>query len=269
MSDQSQALVPTDVRSVDFYGDQVTGAVVASGTIYVPLRPICEYLGLSWGSQRNRIARDDVLHDQIRGVFITNTPGAGGGTQEMLCLPLDLLPGFLFGVSTARIKPELREKITRYRRECFRRLWEAFKPDILGNVTITPPAEQSGAQIAYEMATAIQHLARQQLDFEQRLDRSARWAKTIEGRVASIEVQIGSDGQVSEAQAAEIAGAVKTVAHALEVRGAANGYQRVYGELYRRFGVSTYKSLPRSRLQEVLEWLKTWHTEASTPPAAE
>jgi hypothetical protein len=58
MSDETQTLTPADVRTVDFYGDQVTGAVVRIGDtsdIYVPVRPICEYLGLSWGSQRNRI----------------------------------------------------------------------------------------------------------------------------------------------------------------------------------------------------------------------
>lgn len=260
MSDPSQALIPTDIRAVDFYGDQVTGAVVASGEIYVPLRPICEYLGLAWGSQRNRIARDEVLHDQVRGVFITNTPGVGGGTQEMLCLPLDLLPGFLFGVSTARVKPELREKITRYRRECFRALWEAFKPEILGSTAVTPPAGQSGAQIAYEMATAIQHLARQQLDFEQRLDRSARWARTIEARVSSLELQVDPGEHISDAQAAELAGAVKNVAAAL---GGHSAYGSVYAELYRRFGISTYKNLPRRRLQEALDWLKTWYDETT------
>ncbi len=36
-------------------------------TLYVPVRPICENLGLSWGSQRNRIYRDEVLRDELRG----------------------------------------------------------------------------------------------------------------------------------------------------------------------------------------------------------
>jgi hypothetical protein len=34
---------------------------------YVPVRPICESLGLSWGSQRNRIYRDEVLREELRG----------------------------------------------------------------------------------------------------------------------------------------------------------------------------------------------------------
>ena len=266
MSNEDKARIPTDVRAVDFYGDQVTGAVVASGTIYVPLRPLCRYLGLDWSAQTRRIQRDDILASEIRGVAITATPQEGG-TQEMLCLPLDLLPGWLFGISASRVKPGLREKIIRYQRECFRVLWDAFKPEILGNVTTTPLAEQSGAQIAYEMATAIQHLAKQQLDFEQRLDRSARWARTIEARVSSLELQVDPGEHISDAQAAELAGAVKNVAAVL---GGHSAYGSVYAELYRRFGISTYKNLPRRRLQEALDWLKTWYDETTrTQEAAE
>src|SRR5690242_2740448 len=111
MSDQT-TLVPTEIRSIEFYGDTITGALVQvedEARIYIPIRPICEYLGLSWGSQYNRIKRDEVLNAEIRGVFIMKTPQ--GGTQEVLCLPLELLPGFLFGLTPGKVRPELQEKI--------------------------------------------------------------------------------------------------------------------------------------------------------------
>jgi hypothetical protein len=38
-------------------------------------------------------------------------------------------------------------------------------------------------------------------------------------------------------------------------------YERVYGELYRRYNISSYKSLPRRRLQEALAWLRSWYQE--------
>ena len=71
-----------------------------------------------------------VLADELRSVVITTT-NPQGGDPEVLCLPLDLLPGWLFGISATRVKPDLREKITRYRRECFRVLWDAFKYEII------------------------------------------------------------------------------------------------------------------------------------------
>lgn len=258
MSNPSQDLIPTDVRAVDFYGDQVTGVVMANGAIYVPLRPLCRYLGLDWSAQTRRLQRDDILASEIRGVAIMATPHEGG-TQEMVCLPLDLLPGWLFGISASRVKPTLREKIIRYQRECFRVLWEAFKPQVLGATIITEAATPSGAELAYQLATAVQHLARQQLDFEQRLDKSARWAKGIEDRVSALELQLEPGEHISDAEATELAGAVKNVAAAL---GGHSAYGTVYSELYRRFGISTYKNLPRSRLQQALTWLRSWYDEA-------
>src|SRR5204862_4295207 len=107
-----------------------------------------------------------------------------GGPQQMVCLPLDLLPGWLFGVATARVKTELKAKITRYRRECFRRLWDAFKHDILPATDLAPrPVEQRGAALAYELATAVANLAREQMESERRLDAAARWARQVDAQL--------------------------------------------------------------------------------------
>jgi hypothetical protein len=98
-----QALTPIEVRTVEFYGDQITGALVRAGDepeVYVPIRPICDYLGLDWSSQRQRLNRDEVLAE---GVVVITIPSEGG-PQKMVCLPPDLLPGWLFGVTTARVK---------------------------------------------------------------------------------------------------------------------------------------------------------------------
>jgi hypothetical protein len=143
------ALVPLDVRTVDFYGDHVTGAVVQVGDetqIYVPLRPICDYLGLAWSGQFERIKRDEVLAEAIRFVRVSRT-NTLGGQQVALCLPLDYLPGWLFSISIQRVRPALRPALHRYRRDCYRILSEAFlsRPfllDLLENdeaiVTVCP-----------------------------------------------------------------------------------------------------------------------------------
>ncbi|NNJ12965.1 hypothetical protein EKD04_021810 [Chloroflexales bacterium ZM16-3] len=267
MSEQQggEILIPNEIKTVDFYGDPITGALVRVGEesrIYVPLRPVCDYLQLDWSSQRKRINRDEVLKEEIKGVVIMTTPG---GPQEMICLPLDILPGWLFGITPGKITdPALREKITRYRRECYRRLWDAFAPSILPAITAAPVERQpSGAQLAYELATAVQNLARDQIDLEARMGKAAHWAKGIESRVTALELRLEGDEPISESQAADLALSVKNVAHLLTSKGTQNGYGRVYGELYRRNGITSYKTLPRSRFDEVMRWLQSWHDELS------
>src|SRR4051812_28622887 len=118
--------MPLQQQIVRFYDDPIPVAQAPDGGLYVPIRPVTDFLGLASGPQRRRIARDDVLAERARLVVMT---GADGRQREMLCLPLDLLPGWLFGVTPNKARPELAEKLRRYRAECFKVLWEAFQSE--------------------------------------------------------------------------------------------------------------------------------------------
>lgn len=61
----------------------------------------------------------------VWGVRVTRTPDKGGA-QVMLCLPLDYINGFLFGINANRVEPELRERLITYQREYYQVLAAAF-----------------------------------------------------------------------------------------------------------------------------------------------
>ena len=109
-------------RSVDFYGDELV-VIHQDGVDYTPVKPVCDILGIDWESQRQRIARDEVL---ISVACVIQATGADGKRYDMLCLPLDYLNGWLFGVDVGRIRPSLRERLILYKRECYRALARAF-----------------------------------------------------------------------------------------------------------------------------------------------
>lgn len=169
----STALVPVQQRQVDFYGDDIVAVVVEEGSqpqVYIPLRPIAEYLGLNWSGQYQRVKGDEVLADVVRSVWVTQTE-AGGRT--LLCLPLEYLSGWLFGIEARRVKPELKEKILRYRKECYRVLAQAFQADALEAAErMRPPSDPDGpmtlSQIR-EMGLAIARMAEQQMALDNRV----------------------------------------------------------------------------------------------------
>ena len=68
---------------------------------------------------------------------------------------------------------------------------------------------------------------------------------------------------ISEDQAAEIPGGQDVAM--LITAGRANGFGRVWGELYRRFRVGAYRNLPAARYAEALAWLSAWYTELGGP----
>jgi len=94
MARNNKALIPAEQRSVDFYGDELV-AVLVEEEPYVPIRPICDYLGLSWPGQRERINRDAVLSEVVSTVRVTRTEGEKDVSRELLCLPIKCLNGWL------------------------------------------------------------------------------------------------------------------------------------------------------------------------------
>jgi len=251
---------------VDFYGDPIPVAQAENGDLYVPIRPLTDFLGLASGPQRRRIARDAVLAPAVRMIRMT---GADGRQRVLLCLPLDLLPGWLFGVTPGKANADIREKLHRYRAECFKVLWNAFRQNLPAAL---PPPTLSGAALALEIATAIQSLAQDHLALEgQVTDLAGKqgtmaeymrgWIKQTNARLDTLEVHLNVGATISEAQAVEIAGAVKAVAQALEARGQQNTFQQVWGDFYRRYRVQAYRNLPAARYEEALTWLHSWYGE--------
>ena len=128
-----QELISIGEVTIPFYEDRLIVQLGEDGEIYVALRPIVEALGLSWGSQFNRIKRDAVLAKKIRtlSVFVTNTQGeTGGQNRAVICLPRQYLSGFLFGISAGRIKDaRLRSKVVQFQEEAHLILDAAFTGD--------------------------------------------------------------------------------------------------------------------------------------------
>lgn len=107
---------------VQFHTDTLW-AVEQDGAVLIAIKPICENLSMDWSAQYRRILRDQLLSE---GVAITATPSPGG-SQETMCLPLDLIPGWLFGIDDRRIRDEaIRVKVLEYKRHCYRVLYEHF-----------------------------------------------------------------------------------------------------------------------------------------------
>ena len=111
-------------HSVDFHGDRLV-VIQQDGIEYTPAKPVCDRFGIDWEGQRQRIARDEVL-DSATCMIKAQIPG-DDQRRDHVCLPLDYLNGWLFGVDVGRIRPELRERMILYKRECYRVLAQAFR----------------------------------------------------------------------------------------------------------------------------------------------
>lgn len=268
---EEKALLPIEQRDVDFYGDPLTAVLVQDGgreRIYVPVKSICDFLGVAWPAQRLRINRDPVLSAEMRGVIVTIIPESGIAQQQtMSCLPLQFLNGWLFGINATRVRAELRERLVQYQRECYEILANAFSQRPL-------PAESPNiaalSQIR-EMGLAIVQMAEQQIEFERRigatesrLDRAAVVVGELGRRVSTLERRLSPGSVITDEQAAEIQTAVHALGMMLtEQDKSKNQFQSIFHELHRRFGVTSYKLIPQDKYAAVLAFLQEWRERAS------
>ena len=103
--------------TIDFHGDPLV-AITDERGVFVPLRPLVTGMGLDWSAQYRRVQRDAILAGSV-AIMATESD------RQAVCLPLDLVPGFLFRIDASRVAEAVRPKVLAYQRECFRVLADA------------------------------------------------------------------------------------------------------------------------------------------------
>ena len=260
MAEENNALVPVEQKEVIFYDDEIVAVRVTEGTIYVPVRPICSLLGVDWAGQRRRINRDAVLSEEMRSVDVTSTEGERVVTRQMLCLPLDYLSGFLFGINADRVKPELKERVIRYQRECYKVLADAFiDRSVPDDWMQTSPETIATLKQIRENALAVARLAEEQMQIIVRLDKAAIIVGQHGKRITALEQKLAPREAITDEQAADISAKVMAIATEMtELDPSKNHYQSIFRELHRRFRVTSYKNIRQGQYQAVLDFLDTW-----------
>jgi len=253
--DADQIIEPTEQRSVALLDADEVLAARADADIYLPIRPICAALGLSYSPQLRRIRHDEVLAESTQSLRLQTR----GGPQVMLCMDLEAVPLWLAGIEASRVRQDLRERLLLYKRWVRKVVYDAFAREtgiesaVGGSrAPMSASADVTALTHIAQMAEAIATMARQQIAFEQH----------------------------SDTQAAEISTLVKAIATEMAARegrtvGTGKGrnpYQAVFGELYRRFRVSSYHNIPLRRFGEVMTWLREYqdtldaHGEGGSAP---
>lgn len=102
----------------------LTIARTADGGLHFPVRTMCGILGIAPSNQQSKLQTDDDFAALVRDLPIPTVKG----TREMLCLEWEGMGGWLTGIQSQRVRPEMRANVRRFRRQ----MWSAANEILLG-----------------------------------------------------------------------------------------------------------------------------------------
>ncbi len=107
-----------------FDGKVIETVTGEDGKPWISVRSVCQAIGIDVENQRRKLQADErfmcgaiTAHDAI------------GRSQEMFCIPLEQLNGWLFSIQPGRVREDIRPNLIRYQRECFEVLYNHFMPN--------------------------------------------------------------------------------------------------------------------------------------------
>lgn len=279
-------------REVDFYGTHLIAVRDKVGLIWVPLRALCEAIGLDYASQYTKVKADYVLGKHTSLIAVA---GNFGRSQEVVCLDLNFVRGWLFSVNVNRVKPEVRDQLVRFQEQVYEVINRAFE-------RMVPPDDGlSDAMIR----SIVENLDQQKklwetvLQEKQRLRAVEGWIQDIDDRTSDIDRELSrqqttintvlSDLQqlrqnqlvlttelqgtlrllpkpsdsIDAAQKAAIKALVDDIVSAAQAKGVRlgqgrNDYPAVWDAFKRRFDLAKYDELTIAKFDDAILWLKTW-----------
>lgn len=139
------------LATVDFHGDVLEAVKDESGTVWVSGKSVCENLGVDWPSQLKKIKGKPWV-----SISVITTDRSDNSKREVVMVDQASLPGLLFTIDSRRVKPEIKDKLIRYQRECAKVLADYF----LRQSEPLPPAPiATPAQVVTVPAIDIEELA--------------------------------------------------------------------------------------------------------------
>jgi len=147
---------------------------------YIPLKPICDQLGVDSSDQLVKLRKDERFDYRI----ITST-GSDGKRYSMGCLGIDQLGGWLYLINPNRVKISVKPRLLRYQKE----LTKAIRDYVTTGVAISPNIKtQENALMKQLLSAKDNELEQSRLIIEQQQSEINYVRNNVQSPVPSVPV---------------------------------------------------------------------------------
>ena len=103
--------------------NEVDLLIIENGEKRVPIKPICELLGVDFSSQLKKIKDDEILSSTL---VLNTILGKDKKSRDMQTIPYKYVFGWLFGINPKNVKPEAKAIVIKYKLLCYDALYYHF-----------------------------------------------------------------------------------------------------------------------------------------------
>lgn len=256
----------TPYREVQFDGDRLTAVILEGEGVAVPVRTICEVLGLDLDAQSERLRNHEVL---ARGLRVVNVP-VGGRVRSVMAILHRWLPFWLATITPSLVHVDVREKLVRYQIEVADILAALYGNEL----TVTPaPSDSSLPALHQRLAESLtevrlareallaaqQHIQYLQAMHEQttgQLTNHEERLESIEGVMDDLQTQIAAYTTITAAQQEVIKRSIQRIATRYKQKTGTDIYARLFSAFCVAFKTPKYALLPASQYTQAVTWIQ-------------
>lgn len=248
MANQSRKLAFIQDFPFEFYGDLYVAHLADDRQFYIKLTDVCEGMGLAIEGQRRRIRDDEGISDKLVMITVDTAYKDSLRKRDVDFLNIRALPYWLGTIDAKRVKPELYEKIVRFKRSFAETAWKVYRSDLM-------PPEVLAEMDAYEVP------ARAEIDGTMDQLRSlTKKLDKVEGRLGVIEARMNAEAIINTRQQWQIKAMIEQVGEALfEQKGnkmpKTQCHAMVQNDFKAHFQVPVYSLLPEHKMEEAVNYL--------------
>jgi hypothetical protein len=233
--------VPERYTRFDFAGGELIAVFRPEEGMAIPVRLICERLGLDLNSQSRRLRK----HPVLRGGLRKDRVPIGDRMQEIVVLLHKYIPFWLATIDPTGVSEQYRDALILYQTELVDVL-AAFYLRQSGQ-TVTPEQRQ-----IMQLAENIRLLLAAQRDQEERLEVTEERLTVVEAVVDDLRQYI----PVTPAQAEFLLRALKRLGARYEQQHKRKIYDMLIARFKAEMGVQRYDALPSAAYEQALQWIE-------------
>ncbi len=263
MTDISGSLTPPRREVIDFHGEQLIAVVLESDGVAIPLRLLCERIGLDTEAQAEKLRTHPVLAAGLRVVNVE----INGRVRSVLAIIHTKLPFWLATISPEQVNDETRPKLIQYQTELADILARLFYGEPAAPAPLSADPTIAALQQQFHATLSEMRKIRETIIEEQR--RTNQSVADTQQRLTSL-TEIVSELRtflpVSPKQAEYIQRAIKRVATRLYKKRQAsdagyrqtedNLYQLLFGQFKVDMGIPRYDALPIDKYEVAITWIE-------------